>query len=146
MVPAMVVSLVVAMPPAVLMSAVTTHHIVVAQVSAIDVQIDADAAHLHVALQRNREADARLPTATAQPEPHLCIRRVVDLGRRVIHVAMLGAPAVRGGPWRRIGVGRRCDQADGCEGEHKQYGDARGFHGGLLIPWASVIAVFPDAN
>src|SRR6185312_16736491 len=97
-------------PPTMLMAAVMAYHVVVAQVRPIDVERDVHAADPHVTLQCDRQADAGLPTGAAQPEPHPRSRFVVHLGRRVVDILMLGAPAVRRRSRRRI-----CQRRGGSE-------------------------------
>src|SRR6185437_3114250 len=121
-------------PPTMLMAAVMAYHVVVAQVRPIDVERDVHAADPHVTLQCDRQADAGLPTIAAQPEPHPRSRFVVHLSRRVVDILMLGAPAVRGRPRRRIGQRRRGGEKPRAgERERDHGGDACGFHVGFLL-------------
>src|SRR6185437_3556119 len=121
-------------PPTVLMAAVAAYHVVVAQVRPIDVERDVHAADPHVTLQCDRQADAGLPTGAAQPEPHPRSRFVVHLGRRVVDILKLGAPAVRRRPRRRIGQRRGGgEKTRAGERERDHGGDAGGFHVGFLL-------------
>ena len=118
--------------PATFVAAVVAYYFRIAQVGPIDVEADVDAANLDVALQRGGQTDAGLPTRSPEPEPHPCVRRVINLGRWVVDILVVGAPAMRGSPrwWIRQGwYGYQCSAGHSEQGHH---GNAVNVHDRVL--------------
>lgn len=119
-------------PPAMLVPAVAADHVRIAQVGPIDIEADVYAADLYVALQCGGQTDAGLPTVATEPKPRSRVRRVIDLGRGVIDILVVGAPAMRGSPrwWIRQGwYGYQCSAGHSEQGHH---GNAVNVHDRVL--------------